>query len=425
MSIVLLNNRLLPTQITDRNGNYVQVAYKSFFPWKQAIDYVRDTLGRYIQFNYDGCSSLVSITAPAFGSGTRTLAQFDYQSRSLTYTFSGLSVENAGYGQTLNTLRHIYFPATQSGYLFSYSDYGMIYDASLRRQMSIDQFGAISDGVESAKTSFNYPTSGGTALTDAPAFSQRTESPGGLYSYSASTGSQTVVFTITRPDASQLLLTRSTNTGSTDNGLLVQSEVKSGSSSLAKKVFTYCTDPFGSPQVQSVTSYDDMSTPTKLDFDYDRTGAVTNQREYGFQVGGTWQVRRRTQFIYKGEPSYFSANLWRLVSSVSVYDAQLNTYDGDDILVAQTNYTYDNYSAMGGMLDYWNVSSAPGHLSSYNCTRERHRHDGIQRCTRRGDHQTCEVRCVWQFGQGAGDLLQSEELYIRHKQLLVEAAAVD
>lgn len=369
VSIVLLNNRLLPTQITDRNGNYVQVAYKSFFPWNQAIDYVRDTLGRYIQFNYDGCSSLVSITAPAFGSGTRTLAQFDYQSRSLTYSFSGLSVENASYGQTLNTLRHVYFPATQSGYSFSYSDYGMIYNASLRRQMSIDQFGAISNGVESATTSFNYPTSGGTVLTDAPAFSQRTESPGGTYSYNTNTGSQTIIFTITRPDASQMLLTRSTNTGSTDNGLLVQSEVKSGSSSLAKNVFAYIADPFGSPQAQSVTSYDDMGTPTKVDFDYDRTGAVTNRREYGFQISGAWQVRRRTQFIYKSDPSYFTANLWRLVSSVFVYDAQLNTYDGDDILVAQTNYTYDNYSAMGGMLDYWNASWAPGHVSSYNTTK--------------------------------------------------------
>jgi YD repeat-containing protein len=369
VAIGLYNNRLLPTQITDRNGNYIQIAYKYFFPWNQAIDYVRDTLGRYIQFNYDGCSNLVSITAPAFGSGTRTLAQFDYQSRSLTFSFSGLSVENASYGQMLNTLRHVYFPATQTGYLFSYSDYGMIYNASLRRQMTIDQFGAISDGVESATTSFNYPTAGATVLTDAPAFSQRTENPGGVYSYSTSIGSQTIVFTITRPDASQLLLTRSTNTGSTDNGLLVQSEVKSGSSSLAKNVFTYTADPFGSPQVQSVTSYDDMGTPTKVDFDYDRTGAVTNRREYGFQVSGNWQVRRRTQYMYTSNPSYFTANLWRLVSSVLVYDAQLNTYDGDDILVAQTNYTYDNYSAMGGMLDYWNASWAPGHLSSYNTTK--------------------------------------------------------
>ncbi len=370
MAIGLYNNRLLPTQITDRNGNYIQIAYKSFFPWNQAIDYVRDTLGRYIQFSYDGCANLVSITAQALGSGTRTLAQFDYQSRSLTFSFSGLTVENASYGQTLNTLRHVYFPATQTGYLFSYSDYGMMYNASLRRQMTIDQFGTISDGVESANSSFNYPTSGATVLTDTPAFTQRTESPGGTYSYSTSTGSGTMTFTIARPDSSQLLLTRSTNGGSTDNGLLVQSEVKNGSgASQAKNVFTYVADPFGSPQVQSATTYDDMGTPTKVDFDYDRTGAVINRREYGFQVSGTWQVRRRTQYNYNNSGSYFTANLWRLVSSVLVYDAQLNTYDGDDILVAQTNFTYDNYAAMGGMLDYWNASWAPGHVSSYDTTK--------------------------------------------------------
>src|SRR5438128_12677083 len=127
----------------------------------------------------------------------------------------------------------------------------MMYIASLRRQMTIDQFGTIGDGVESANSSFTYPTSGATVLTDAPAFTQRTESPGGTYSYSTSTGSGTMTFTIARPESSQLLLTRSTNAGSTDNGLLVQSEVKNGSAaSQAKNVFTYVADPFGSPQVQ-------------------------------------------------------------------------------------------------------------------------------------------------------------------------------
>jgi RHS repeat-associated protein len=382
VSIVLLNNRLLPTQVTDSNGNYIQVAYKSFFPWNQAIDYVTDTLGRVIQFNYDGCGALTSITAPAFGSGTRTLAQFDYQGRSLGFNFSGLTVENATYGQALQTLRHVYFPATQTGYLFSYSDYGMIYNASMRRQMSVDANGVISDGMESARTSFIYPTSGSTLLTDAPSFSERREAPAAtsgspaesIFGYSTTdnlVAAQTRTFTISRPDSSQLLLSRSTNTAATDNGLLVQSEVKSGSSSLNKTVLTYTADGGGSPQVQSATNYDNMGTPTKVDFDYNSKGAVTNRREYGFQVTGNWQVRRRTSYSYKsdGDVNYFNANLWRLVTAVFVYDTQLNTNDGDDVLVAETTYTYDNYSALGGMQSYWNYTWAPGHLTSYNTTK--------------------------------------------------------
>jgi hypothetical protein len=43
---------------------------------------------------------------------TRTVAQFDYQSRTLSYNFTGLTVENAPTGP-VNVLRHIYFPATQ------------------------------------------------------------------------------------------------------------------------------------------------------------------------------------------------------------------------------------------------------------------------------------------------------------------------
>jgi RHS repeat-associated protein len=380
VSMVFLNNRLLPTQITDSNGNYVEIAYKTFFPWMQAIDYVRDTLGRYIQFNYDSCANLVSITAPGFGGTaqnpvTQTIAQFDYQSRSLGFSFNGLTVENATSGQTLNTLRHVYFPSTETGYLFSYSDYGMIYNASMRRQMSIDTNGVISDGVESAKTEFNYPTAGSTTLTDAPAFTQRTETPGGTtgsstYTYSTSddTVAQTRTFTITRPDSTTLLLTRSTNSATPAGGRLVKTEIKNGTDSFGKSEYTYTTDGGGSPQVASATNFDDAGTPTKTDFSYNNQGALTNVREYGHQESGQWQVRRRTQYFYKSDSdtNYFNANLWRLVTEAVVYDAKLNTTDSDDEEIAKTTYAYDNYSAMGGMQGYFNSSSAPGHLSSYS-----------------------------------------------------------
>src|SRR5204862_4278063 len=152
------------------------------------------SLARVIQFQYDANFNLTSITAPGVGGTsqnpvTRTLAQFDYQSRSLGYNFSGLTVENATSGQTLNTLRHVYFPVTQTGYLFSYSDYGMIYNTSLRRQMTIDENGVISDGIDSASMNYNYPTAGTIALSDAPAFTQRTETPGGIFNYSTASGS--------------------------------------------------------------------------------------------------------------------------------------------------------------------------------------------------------------------------------------------
>jgi RHS repeat-associated protein len=377
VTITVVNNLLLPTQITDSNGNYEQIAYKpsyqGFAPL--AIDYVTDSLARVIQFQYDSNFNLTSITAPGVGGTTenpvtRTLAQFDYQSRSLTYNFSGLTVENATSGQTLNTLRHVYFPVTQTGYLFSFSDYGMIYNVSLRRQMTIDGNGVISDGIDSADVSFNYPTSGSTQVTDAPAFTQRTETPGGTFNYSTSPGFQTTTFNVARPDASTLSLTRSTNGASVANGLLTQSEVKnSGGASMAKSVIAYANDPGGSPQVQSVISYDDATpTPnqTKVDFDYDSYGNVTNKREYGFQSGGSWLVRRRTRNVYKTDTAYINAYLRSLVIERDLYDAQLDTSDANDVLIAKSTYTLDDYNAMGGMENYGGSANPPGHLSSYN-----------------------------------------------------------
>jgi hypothetical protein len=107
----------------------------------------------------------------------------------------------------------------------------MIYNVSMRRQMSASTWPpgsppVISNGVESAAVSFNYPTSG--ALTDAPAFTQRSKnaisSPTSVYSYSTSTDTvaQTLTFTITRPDSTTVLLTRSTNASSPANGRITQ-----------------------------------------------------------------------------------------------------------------------------------------------------------------------------------------------------------
>jgi hypothetical protein len=142
--------------------------------------------------------------------------------------------------------------------------------------MSTNWLNVIQNGIDSAVVSFGYPTSG--TLTDAPAFSQRVEtavnSPSAVYNYSTSTDTiaQTMTFTITRPDsttAPTALLTRSTDASSPANGRLVQSELKYGASSLAKSVLAYANDEGASPQVQSVTSYDDAGAPIKIDFDHD------------------------------------------------------------------------------------------------------------------------------------------------------------
>jgi hypothetical protein len=58
----------------------------------------------------------------------------------------------------------------------------------------------------------------------------------------------------------------------------VAEEIKLGAASLGKSVLAYVNDGSGSPQVQSVTSYDDTGAPMKVDFDYDQYGNVINKR---------------------------------------------------------------------------------------------------------------------------------------------------
>ncbi|MBI3650389.1 MAG: RHS repeat protein, partial [Acidobacteria bacterium] len=373
VTITVYNNLLLPTRIRDANGNYISIGYKTYnsfsFPWRQAIDSITDTLGRYITFGYDSFANLTSITTPALNNGTQTLVQFDYQCNTVSNSFSGLTVENRP-TSAVPMLRHIYFPATQTGYKFSYSAYGMAYKATLRKDMTIDVNGVIADGIQKAGIEYNYPTAA-ASLTDAPSFSQRVESalnaPTSTYTYSSSTGAGTKTFTITRPDSSKLLLTRST-TGATD-GLLIETQIQdSSSTAMAKSVVTYTTDGGSNTQVQSITNYDDTNTPTKVDFDYDNYGNVTNKRDYGFQINGNWQVRRRSRMVYKTDTAYLNAYLRNRVIESDLYDAQQNTNDNDDVMLAKTTLTYDDYNAMSGMEVYTGQAEAPSHDLSFDAS---------------------------------------------------------
>ncbi|HKQ05770.1 MAG TPA: RHS repeat-associated core domain-containing protein [Blastocatellia bacterium] len=385
-SFTMVNNCLLPTSISDTNGNYVQIAYKPecfqvgteeycdvFAP--MAIDYITDTMGRVIQFNYDSNYRLTSITAPGFGGSaqqpvTQTVVQFDYQTVTTGGTFSGLTVEH-GTGGSITTLKHIYFPATGTGYIPSYSIYGQIISISGRRQMSIGWPNTIQDGVESNNVSFNYPTSG--PLTDAPAFTLRTETavsaPTSTYWYSRWEGQGYTVFIVLQPDGTYYTMGRYDPATAGYGGLLyyVQPQRTNGTP-MHSTFYSYANDGGGEPQVVYVNDSDETGAGTLVGFAYDQYGNVTNKYDYGYQVNGQWLVRRRTRNIYKTDSSYVNAYMRGLVIENDIYDSMVN----DSVPVAKTTYTYDDYQAMGGMEDYRDPDTGqlppnpPGHLSWYN-----------------------------------------------------------
>lgn len=147
MTISLVNNRRLPTQITDTNGNYIQIAYK----WETnypgiAINYIVDTLGRVIQFNYGewpappGSTLLTSITTPTGG------VTFNYQTVTMNHNFQNeILVANAPASFSgISTITSLGKPT----YGFSYSGYGMIYNI------------VASSAAGTATVTYDYPLGG-------------------------------------------------------------------------------------------------------------------------------------------------------------------------------------------------------------------------------------------------------------------------
>jgi RHS repeat-associated protein len=332
VTIGKVNNRLLPTQITDTNGNFIQIAYhwETNFP-PMAINYIVDTLGRVIQFHYDAYNStnLTSISTPT---GTVSLG---YQTVTMNPNFLVSNpIENMP--SSFSAVSSVTIPQRPTC-SFTYSGYGMIYNI------------VATSGGGTATVTYDYPQGGDQVLW--PTFSHRTESPNAVYTY-ATDGS------ITRPDGTKLILSGPDR------------ELRSTSNTtLSKTVSTLTTDPGGSTAIQSVITYDDIGQQTKADLDYDQYGNVVNKREYGYQIGGAWKVRRRTHYSYVNWEPYLSSYIRNRVTETDVYDALQNTNDADDVLVGKTVVGYDSYSAMGGMENYGGTAAPPGHLSSYDTSK--------------------------------------------------------
>lgn len=334
VTIGKVNNRLLPTQITDTNGNFIQIGYhwETNFP-PMAINYIVDTMGRVIQFNYGewpapSSTSLSSISTP---SGVVTLG---YQTVTMNPNFLLVNNPIENMPSNFYAISSVTIPQRPAS-TFTYSGYGMIYNI------------VATGGGGTATVTYDYPQGGDQVLW--PTFSHRTESgsPNAVYTY-GSDGS------ITRPDGTVLILSGSS------------AELRSATgSTLSKTASTLTTDPGGSTALQSVIRYDNIGQQTKVDFDYDQYGNIVNQRECGFQIGGAWKVRRRTHYSYVNWEPYLSAYIRNRLTETDVYDALQNTSDADDVLVGKTVIGYDSYSAMGGMENYGGTAAPPGHLSSY------------------------------------------------------------
>jgi hypothetical protein len=258
--------------------------------------------------------------------------------------------------------------------------------------------GTITDGTEIAYTKHYYTTKnpGGTdpdynrqqsgALNDSPQYTQRDEwwqgktdnfgnpdSNPTVYTYARTINGTTEVDTVTYDNNNIALVTTTDNDSaalSYGKVLTVEHKRVAPAATLRKSVYTYVAGIDGGIQIESVETFDEgaQPEPTKVSYNYGSYGRLKNVYEYGYKQSGTYKVRRRTFMNYKDTQVLLDLNMKQLVDNVKVYDGLNNTNDADDVEVARTQYSYDNYAIKGGMETYGLASGSypPNHSDVYD-----------------------------------------------------------
>jgi RHS repeat-associated protein len=395
-----VNNRLLPTSIKTRNGDLITIAYRPYnsttFKYRWALDYVYDSLGRYVRFKYYSDAgypadppngkpddALAAVTAPEFagGSSQREMVRIEYQDITLKHDFS-VPVTDPANNSILTVLKRIYYPQTGRGYLMTdYSTYGMPRRISTRKDMT-GAGGTITDGTEIAYTKYDYTTidpadpygrhqSG--HLNDSPQYTEQREwwqgktdaqgnpdSSDSIYGFSRSSGTDANGFevdiaTSTHPNGLTVVTTTGNDPTNAPDGVgrVISVEQKDGSTVLFKTTYSYLgTD------ISSIETKDGTSPRIRTEFTYGSYGRLTNVYEFGFAA--SWQ--RRTRFTYLDGAEYIdTARLLHLTTLVEVTD---NT----GAKKAKTVYSYDDYAVKGGMESYGLTSGTypPNHDASWD-----------------------------------------------------------
>lgn len=154
------NNRdyqALPVQIKDRNGNFVDIYYKTLDNEKVVINYVVDTAGRRIDFNYKDSNGnptnrLTSISQNRGGS-VFTYVYIDYQPKTIQAPFdSSLAIDPPNINNTQVWLPSRLTYPTGANFRFIYNSYGQMTEinkfvpaingqGATERQVALTRFG--------------------------------------------------------------------------------------------------------------------------------------------------------------------------------------------------------------------------------------------------------------------------------------------
>lgn len=345
------------TAIEDRNGNYISATYTS----NGQILTITDTLGRVLNFNYDGDGNLDNISQ-TWGGSTHAWVYFHYASVYMAFNFSALTPVGPTNYSYQTVLSYISFPENTS-YFFDYNSYGQVYQ--IRHKAP--------DGHELEHTLYTIDTS--SAQTDCPRFTDSR-----YYAQDWNSNAEAITYySVTNNSSWTNPETSGYNTGTLvqqtapdgmiyreyshatgwDAGLPQLSEYWLAGAKKKWLSTTWTQDNTGvgymlNPRTIEGNIYDDSGNRKRTTIEYNfGYGMPTNIREYSGSNGQTFQ--RYTVIAYKGEADYINRRIIGLPYEHLVYDGptgnlmsrEIYHYDwGDQYLSAQapsTNYDVTNY----------------------------------------------------------------------------------
>jgi RHS repeat-associated protein len=363
--------RSYPTQITDRNGNYILISYEGGVGPR--INSIKDTLGRYVRFYYAANGDLMSITAPGLtGHPDREIMRFLYED--ITFNASTLfspSV-NVDMPGSSHVLKYIFLSNSveandaHTGYRFDYSAYGMIYQTMLFHGMVLNSGStAVSnEGTQAAVTTYDYPgtpLNSASGLLDLPTYSTRTDDWAGRTTgingnsalapfYTFSVNETTGVTTVSAPNGAVTETHAIVNPGQWNDGMVSETFIdKQGSTALSHSIMDWEQGPDGSPRVSQVRTTNEagQTKATVLSYtsSYNNIAAVS-ERDFTTDGSVSPIELRRTETAYVTSSSYVNRHLLRLPASVKVFSS------GSSTPASRVDFGYDDYGS-----DHVNLTS--------------------------------------------------------------------
>jgi YD repeat-containing protein len=332
---------LRPIRINDTNGNFIAITYVA--GTDQKINTITDTVGRIIQFNYDGNGNLSSITS---NNGARIWATFAWNTTyALNYNFSAVVSDSPANGATLSVLTGVTLP-NNTQYTFTYGAWGVV-----------TQITNLSSSSQTRSyQSYNYPGTS-AALSAPPTYTQQTVSDGGntrTWTYSGTISNNLVSQSIIADPGGTSTITNLYTAGDWKDGLVSSAQVKDSAGHLLREVDnTWISDSTGNtnPRLSSVlTNLSDTAQQSRVDFvSYDGNGCVTDQKEYDFGL----VLKREIATTYL--TTYMSNHILELPTQVIIKDS-----NGTN--VSRTDYSYDDNtlaSTITGVVNHNDNYSGP------------------------------------------------------------------